>query len=254
MVYCIFDIEFELCFVNSAYLGCLRQCSPAASNSANTAASLTMPGLSAVDDDSRECPFASLTLLITLAVESSFNEILSSGGSVSIIAAFELPSTFPHILMQCNIYDLPKDPFTLLKVDEFDPKVASGSDALFLLHLDDPQEGLSEAQFLRLLAKCGACKNILTKRSIPHHECPPHTCMKDALQSPAPAPAGVASQLLDAFMPGGEFGISVQVFQENFVRCMDCHQFLTRRASSLHNCKLEQEFRDLAATYSLKLL
>jgi hypothetical protein len=136
----------------------------------------------------------------------------------------------------------------------FDPKVASGSDALFLLRLDDPQEGLSEAQFIRLLAKCGGCKNILTKRSILHHECPPHPRMKDALESPPPAPAGLASQLLDAFMPGGEFGMSIEVFQENFVRCMDCHQFLTRRASSLHNCKLEQEFRELASTYGLKLI
>lgn len=193
------------------------------------------------------------TLVISM-VESPFNKVFSSGGSVSVIAAFELPSMSPHILTHRHFYGLPKGPFTFLKIEEFDPKVASGSDALFLLHLDGPQDGLSEAQFLRLLAKCGACKNILTKRSIPHHECPPQDCVKHAIQTPPLAPAGPASQLLDAFMPGGEFGISVEVFQANFIRCMDCQQFFTRQASSLHNCKLEQEFRQLAATYGLKLI
>ena len=228
MVHYMSEFESELYFVNDTYLGCLRQCSPPTLNGTNSTPSRTTMDLGAVDGDSRECLFASLVPFIILVAESSFNEISSSGGSVSIVAAFELPSTFSCILLHCNFYDPPKDPFTLLKVDVFDPKVASGSDALFLLHLDDPQEGLSEVQFLRLLAKCGGCKNILTKRSIPHHECPPHPHMKDALESPPLAPAGLASQLLDAFMPGGEYGMSIEVFQENFVRCMDCHQFLTR--------------------------
>jgi hypothetical protein len=102
MVYYIFEFEPELHFVNDTYLGCLRQCPPAALNGTNSTPSRTATGLGTVDNDSRECLFASLVPFIILVAESSFNEILSSGGSVSIVAAFELPSTFPYIRLHCN--------------------------------------------------------------------------------------------------------------------------------------------------------
>jgi hypothetical protein len=87
----------------------------------------------------------------------------------------------------------------------------------------------------------------MTKRSVEFHKCPIST--SDPVHYKPGEPEAPTLQLLDAYMPGGDFGISDEVFCSSFVSCMDCHQYLTITASQLHNCVLEKEYEHLSAAY-----
>lgn len=60
------------------------------------------------------------------------------------------------------------------KVSSFDPSVHHISSFSQLHKLDTlPAQGITEVEFWNLFAKCEACSNFMTKRSIPYHLCPP---------------------------------------------------------------------------------
>lgn len=58
------------------------------------------------------------------------------------------------------------------KAPTFDPSVDHTSSFFRLHNLDAlPARGLPEVEFWKLFAKCGACGNYMTTRTIPYHVC-----------------------------------------------------------------------------------